>query len=127
MDATLLNRITVNPRQCGGSPCIRGMRIRVSDVLDLFAAGLDAAQILAEMPDLEVKDIQACHIIDAERRLSEVDTDNFLDRLRQVEFDDVWDGKMNSDAASGGMSFLVREGDDARSRGTLRDWPTLQT
>jgi len=36
----LLERITVNPRQCGGRPCIRGMRIRVSDVLDLFAAGL---------------------------------------------------------------------------------------
>jgi uncharacterized protein (DUF433 family) len=38
--AELLARITVNPKQCGGRPCIRGMRIRVSDVLDLFAAGL---------------------------------------------------------------------------------------
>ena len=36
------DRITVNPEQCGGRPCIRGMRIRVSDVLDLFAAGLSA-------------------------------------------------------------------------------------
>jgi uncharacterized protein (DUF433 family) len=55
----LLERITVNPEQCGGRPCIRGMRIRVVDVLDLFAAGLSAEQILAEMPDLEREDIQA--------------------------------------------------------------------
>jgi uncharacterized protein (DUF433 family) len=58
--ATLLDRITVNPKQCGGRPCVRGMRIRVSDVLDLFAAGLDAAQILTEMPDLEADDLKAC-------------------------------------------------------------------
>lgn len=55
----LKSRITMNPKQCGGRPCIRGMRIRVSDVLDLFAAGLDAGQILEEMPDLEKKDLQA--------------------------------------------------------------------
>ena len=54
------NRITVNPRQCGGRPCVRGMRIRVSDVLDLFASGLSAAQILEEMPDLEAEDLKAC-------------------------------------------------------------------
>ena len=57
--ATLLDRITFNPKQCGGRPCIRGMRIRVSDVLDLFAAGLDAAQILGEMPDLQADDLNA--------------------------------------------------------------------
>ncbi len=57
---SLLHRITVNPQQCGGKPCIRGMRIRVVDVLDLFAAGLDAAQILDEMPDLEPDDLRAC-------------------------------------------------------------------
>lgn len=55
----LLDRITVNPKQCGGRPCIRGMRIRVVDVLDLFAAGLTAGQILEEMPDLEAEDLQA--------------------------------------------------------------------
>ena len=55
----LLDRITVNPKQCGGRPCIRGMRIRVSDVLDLFAAGLSAQQILEEMPDLEMEDLKA--------------------------------------------------------------------
>lgn len=52
-------RITVNPKQCGGRPCIRGMRIRVVDVLDLLASGLSQQQILDEMPDLEQKDIQA--------------------------------------------------------------------
>ena len=54
-----LERITVNPEQCGGRPCIRGMRIRVIDVLDLFAAGLSAEQILEEMPDLEMDDLKA--------------------------------------------------------------------
>jgi uncharacterized protein (DUF433 family) len=55
----LIDRITINPEQCGGRPCIRGMRIRVIDVLDLFAAGLSAEQILEEMPDLEMEDLQA--------------------------------------------------------------------
>jgi uncharacterized protein (DUF433 family) len=55
----LLDRITVNPKQCGGRPCIRGMRIRVSDVLDLFAAGLNADEILEELPDLERDDLKA--------------------------------------------------------------------
>jgi uncharacterized protein (DUF433 family) len=55
----LLGRITINPKQCSGRPCIRGMRIRVSDVLDLFAAGLSTEQILEEMPDLEADDLNA--------------------------------------------------------------------
>ena len=55
----LIDRITVNPEQCRGRPCIRGMRIRVIDVLDLFAAGLSANQILEEMPDLEMADLKA--------------------------------------------------------------------
>jgi uncharacterized protein (DUF433 family) len=57
---TFLRRITIDPEQCGGRPCVRGMRIRVSDVLDLFAAGLSAQQLLAEMPDLVPEDLQAC-------------------------------------------------------------------
>jgi uncharacterized protein (DUF433 family) len=57
--ANLIDRITINPEQCGGRPCIRGMRIRVIDILDLFAAGLNAEQILEEMPDLEMEDLQA--------------------------------------------------------------------
>lgn len=52
-------RITINADQCGGRPCIRGMRIRVIDILDLFAAGLSAQQILDEMPDLEMEDLTA--------------------------------------------------------------------
>lgn len=55
----LLDRITFNPKQCGGRPCIRGMRIRVIDILDLFASGLSAEQILSEMPDLEKEDLAA--------------------------------------------------------------------
>ena len=57
--SNLLERITVNPKQCGGRPCIRGMRIRVSDVLDLLAVGLNAEQVLEEMPDLEMDDLRA--------------------------------------------------------------------
>jgi uncharacterized protein (DUF433 family) len=65
----LSDRITVNPEQCGGRPCIRGMRIRVTDVLDLLAAGLSPAQVLIELPDLEIADVQAvlkyaAHLID---------------------------------------------------------------
>ena len=52
-------RITVNSRQCGGRPCIRGMRIRVIDILDLLANGLSSADVLEELPDLEPEDIQA--------------------------------------------------------------------
>ena len=55
----LLDRITINPKQCGGRPCIRGMRIRVKDVVDLYAAGLSSEQILEEMPDLEPLDLKA--------------------------------------------------------------------
>lgn len=57
---SLIDRITVNPNQCGGRPCVRGMRIRVMDVLDLFASGLTSEQILDEMPDLEADDLKAC-------------------------------------------------------------------
>lgn len=58
---TYLNeRITIDPEQCGGRPCVRGMRIRVTDVLDLYSAGLTANQILDEMPDLEQEDLKAC-------------------------------------------------------------------
>ena len=56
----IADRITVNPRQCGGRPCIRGMRIRVVDVLDLLANGSSFQQILEEMPDLTAEDIMAC-------------------------------------------------------------------
>jgi uncharacterized protein (DUF433 family) len=56
----LLDRITTEPGKCGGRPCIRGMRIRVSDVLDMLASGQSPDDILADYPDLEAADIQAC-------------------------------------------------------------------
>jgi uncharacterized protein (DUF433 family) len=55
----LLQRVTINSEQCGGRPCIRGMRIRVSDVLDLFAAGISTQEILEDFPDLEADDLKA--------------------------------------------------------------------
>lgn len=48
----LMERITVDPRTCGGRPCIRGMRIRVTDILDLLASWLSAQQVLEELPDM---------------------------------------------------------------------------
>lgn len=56
----LLDRITVNPAQCHGRACIRGMRIRVVDILEMLAAGSSAEEILQDFPDLEPNDIRAC-------------------------------------------------------------------
>jgi uncharacterized protein (DUF433 family) len=55
-----LERITLNPNQCGGRPCIRGMRIRVKDVLDMLSEGATQQAILADFPDLQPEDIRAC-------------------------------------------------------------------
>ncbi len=61
MAENLLERITINPTQCGGKPCIRGMRIRVTDVLDLLANGLSPELIIKEeLPDLTLEDVRAC-------------------------------------------------------------------
>jgi uncharacterized protein (DUF433 family) len=54
-----LERITFDPEQCGGRPCIRGMRIRVKDVLEMLAAGVSEKQILEDFPYLELEDIRA--------------------------------------------------------------------
>jgi uncharacterized protein (DUF433 family) len=67
--SSLLERITVNPKQCGSRPCIRGMRIRVSDVLDLFASGLSAEEILEDLLDLEADDLKAA-LLYASRKLN---------------------------------------------------------
>lgn len=56
---SLLDRITFNPQQMGGKPCLRGMRIRVRDVLEMLAGGATPEQILADYPDLEIDDIRA--------------------------------------------------------------------
>jgi uncharacterized protein (DUF433 family) len=54
-----LSRVTVDPKQCGGRPCLRGLRIRVRDVLDLLAAGASREEILGDYPLLEAGDITA--------------------------------------------------------------------
>ena len=54
-----LHRITIRPEQCGGRPCIRGLRVRVKDILELLAAGASHDEILAEYPYLEAEDITA--------------------------------------------------------------------
>jgi uncharacterized protein (DUF433 family) len=54
-----LSRITINPAVCGGRPCIRDTRMRVSDVIDLLAAGETRQGILADYPYLQDKDITA--------------------------------------------------------------------
>jgi uncharacterized protein (DUF433 family) len=58
--AGLLDRITINPNQCGGRPCTRGMRIRVTDVLYLLAGGPRQDEILKAYPYLEPDDVAAC-------------------------------------------------------------------
>ena len=59
MESSLLSRITIEPGKCGGKPCIRGQRMRVSDVLDLLAAGATYEEILRDYAFLEREDILA--------------------------------------------------------------------
>jgi uncharacterized protein (DUF433 family) len=56
----LLDRVTIEPGKRGGRPCIRGIRITVSDVLGLLAHGLSVDEVLSQMPDLERDDVHAC-------------------------------------------------------------------
>jgi len=56
---SVIDRITIDPSVCGGRPCIRGLRVRVKDVLDLLAAGASRDEILADYPYLEDEDITA--------------------------------------------------------------------
>ena len=57
--STMIDRITIDPAVCGGRPCVRGLRIRVRDVLDLLAAGATREEILEDYPYLEPDDITA--------------------------------------------------------------------
>jgi uncharacterized protein (DUF433 family) len=59
MNPSYLDRITASPNQCGGRPCIRGMRVRVKDVLEMLGAGMSEQAILDEFPYLEKEDIRA--------------------------------------------------------------------
>ncbi|OFZ67470.1 MAG: hypothetical protein A2V79_10285 [Betaproteobacteria bacterium RBG_16_56_24] len=59
MKTNLLERITIEPGKCGGRPCIRGLRIRVTDILGLLGSGASHQEILADYPFLEESDILA--------------------------------------------------------------------
>lgn len=67
MVTELLSRITVEPGKRSGKPCIRGLRITVSDVLEYLASGMTEADILADFPELTSEDIRACLVFAAER------------------------------------------------------------
>ena len=60
MQATNFDRITVNPHQMGGVPCVRGLRIPVASVLRMLAGGMSQQEILAEYPELQPEDIREC-------------------------------------------------------------------
>ena len=64
---TLDERITFNANQCGGRHCVRGMRIRVADILEMLAQAVTEQTILADFPDLEPEDIRACLHFGAQR------------------------------------------------------------
>jgi uncharacterized protein (DUF433 family) len=66
-ESTGESRITFNPAQCDGRPCIRGMRIRVSDILEMLADGVGAETILSDFPNLECEDISAALSFAAKR------------------------------------------------------------
>ncbi len=59
MSTQLLNRITTDPAVMGGQPCVRGLRMRVGDILDLLASGMSSDEILVDYPYLEAEDIRA--------------------------------------------------------------------
>ena len=67
MTSDLLKRITVDPGKRSGKPCIRGLRITVSDILEYLASGMTEAEIVADFPDLSSDDIRACLAFAAER------------------------------------------------------------
>jgi uncharacterized protein (DUF433 family) len=60
MSEELLKRITIDPGQCGGKPCIRGSRVRVLDILEMLSAGMSEEDIIGDFPYVERDDIRAC-------------------------------------------------------------------
>ncbi len=66
------NIITIEPDKRSGKPCIRGLRITVTDILEYLAGGMTEGEILEEFPDLTIEDIRACYAFaaDRERRLA---------------------------------------------------------
>ena len=71
----LSERITVDPEQCGGKPCIRGIRICVKDILEMLGSGMTDADILNEFPYLEAADLRAAQLYAARQ------TDHVFDLL----------------------------------------------
>ena len=65
--AKLLERITIDPGKRSGQPCVRGMRISVADVLDYLSTGMNRQELIADFPELELEDINACLAFAAER------------------------------------------------------------
>lgn len=61
-DVNFMERITIDSEQCGGKPCIRHMRIRVKDVLEMLGSGMSESEILAEFPYLEADDLRAAQL-----------------------------------------------------------------
>ena len=62
-------------------------------------------------------------IITAVKHLNEEEKDEFLEKLREIEFEDGWDRQMEADAKAGKLDFLLREAEDAMRTDTLREWP----
>lgn len=60
-------RITIDPRIRSGTPCIRGTRIGVADVVDYLGGGMTVPEVLDDFPDLTPADIQACFAFAADR------------------------------------------------------------
>ena len=56
----LLDRITIEPGKRGGRPCVRGLRVTVTDVLELLSNGLSSEQVIKQLPYLEPDDVRAC-------------------------------------------------------------------
>lgn len=59
--------ITIEPGKRGGKPCIRGLRITVTDVLEYLASGMTTEEIIADFPDLTADDVRACLAFAADR------------------------------------------------------------
>jgi uncharacterized protein (DUF433 family) len=80
--ADLLARITVGPNQCGGRPCIRG--IKVSDVLALLAAGRSQEEILETYPHLEADDVTACLLHAIQQDVADPDRSQIVQQLHMT-------------------------------------------
>lgn len=100
----LLRRITINTEQCHGRPCIRGLRIRVADILEMLASGIAADEILQDFPDLEPDDIRACE---------EYFADQFIARNRDALNESIRRGReelARGDILSTTIDDIIAEG-----------------